>query len=1266
MPDHPTRPGIRGIDNLRSAHSIDQVLLRFYNWSLSDVDLIWIDFEGRPIRYATLKIKQFIDITTYDKHTWVFRRSEDGETFPCRTGTKKQLSEVFIARHTEEERGFYLRRGHLIVRDLVAICQPVLSLEKLSVIALAEVINFDPEQLRKLQKNNFLPLDCLKQLQEYLIQRYTYRSVYDLGPLIPMVSSSKTSATTLGSGILAKVRSIVGTTDVPNTVHRALTDKSIDYAEAGQLLSSFRENVDRKDVIEAIVKSYALHSTQCKDLNEVMLAFLLNHYRSIGAQTACELIEKLCLILKNDESSTRNVSYLLNHALTHLAVLDSERIRECILKELPSIILELHPKHKGASYLLARTYFYLIVSVEQYFNRSASDEWAKLQTLNKDPYFSLLTTALTNDGKKLALPDSLAIVDDWEMSADALLATLILDQFALSAYVPNCDDAFRFALHFYLENGKIQQLKERLLHIDSFIFTESANFWEILIQKLTSTLASAFLSSIPSEYHSHLTSLIDSDGEAPKKKKRSESTKAAQIDSKSLELFLSVPMTVISTDFLSKVLSFLLACTCSNDQCMSSSSWTILYKLLLEQEVSRISVNHKLLILFMTQDELTLPMDLEQFEMSHALSLLISSSKKTAKSFLKSLDEIKEPTIKLLAGSVLLHLVYMDRIEANDIEASLITNLIEASFDDENPALSACIFQPLSKWKKEHVTACLGTKFFTLKYRKRITELAHRTIKSEFIALRIKMVALQFFTLRAGSLFEDVESYEKAHIESLLDWSLLARLDSEMRVMIASKTLPNQLADFIAKLPEDLNDSYIIALKDLLSPKLMNSYESLNDLLEDALAKSVGSKFLTELANSILAIMPIKSPNTSIVSLIMSLATQEIVILQKSDANDIQRLLSFGKLLLSLIRSVPQAIRHDQSALYMDLLGCYIREVGKFVKQLPDDKMIASMRDVCERIIATLASQENFFEKTIPGVIASSVVYWESAPLAFIRLCSIMNPKLSACLATNLPPAEKRAFQRLLDLECMDNANSSYVSGFDTSVSTHSSDSDQGSLVTSPSENRKFCKSKAFFDKVILEADVQEKIVIGLRKEQDELHQKRLESIKATLNEVKKDDWKYSTADPEKILKALKEVNVGELTLQMGASELSEKVRKILGSEEGTVKVNGLSINFFQYKSSIAEEIKRADLVIGHGGAGTALEVLNAGKPFIAVINDRLMNNHQSELAEKLAELNNLLYCCPDELDKAICDPKLFTLERYQSPPFKNVARYLEKQLGII
>ncbi|NXW16420.1 ALG13 transferase, partial [Circaetus pectoralis] len=67
----------------------------------------------------------------------------------------------------------------------------------------------------------------------------------------------------------------------------------------------------------------------------------------------------------------------------------------------------------------------------------------------------------------------------------------------------------------------------------------------------------------------------------------------------------------------------------------------------------------------------------------------------------------------------------------------------------------------------------------------------------------------------------------------------------------------------------------------------------------------------------------------------------------------------------------------------------------------------------------------------------------------------------------------------------------------------------------------------------------------------------------------------------------------------------------------------------FRFKDSLAGGLRRADLVISHAGGGPSfcLETLEEGKPLIVVTNEKLMNNHQLELAKQLHRDGHVLYC---------------------------------------
>lgn len=99
--------------------------------------------------------------------------------------------------------------------------------------------------------------------------------------------------------------------------------------------------------------------------------------------------------------------------------------------------------------------------------------------------------------------------------------------------------------------------------------------------------------------------------------------------------------------------------------------------------------------------------------------------------------------------------------------------------------------------------------------------------------------------------------------------------------------------------------------------------------------------------------------------------------------------------------------------------------------------------------------------------------------------------------------------------------------------------------------------------------------------------------------------------------------------------------------DAGTTK--RLNVKWYRFKPSLSFDMERADLILCHAGAGTLLEALalptakhsstttekNLGntqtnltdnhRVINAVINTKLMDNHQSELAEELERRNHIL-----------------------------------------
>ncbi|CAN6272638.1 unnamed protein product [Urochloa humidicola] len=113
-------------------------------------------------------------------------------------------------------------------------------------------------------------------------------------------------------------------------------------------------------------------------------------------------------------------------------------------------------------------------------------------------------------------------------------------------------------------------------------------------------------------------------------------------------------------------------------------------------------------------------------------------------------------------------------------------------------------------------------------------------------------------------------------------------------------------------------------------------------------------------------------------------------------------------------------------------------------------------------------------------------------------------------------------------------------------------------------------------------------------------------------------------------------------------------------------KVSGdatLQVDYFTFSPSIADHMRTASLVISHAGSGSIFETLRLGKPLV-VVNEDLMDNHQSELAEELAERKHLFYARPQTLGETIQAMDLGTLVPYVPGDAKPVVTLINKFLG--
>jgi beta-1,4-N-acetylglucosaminyltransferase len=110
-------------------------------------------------------------------------------------------------------------------------------------------------------------------------------------------------------------------------------------------------------------------------------------------------------------------------------------------------------------------------------------------------------------------------------------------------------------------------------------------------------------------------------------------------------------------------------------------------------------------------------------------------------------------------------------------------------------------------------------------------------------------------------------------------------------------------------------------------------------------------------------------------------------------------------------------------------------------------------------------------------------------------------------------------------------------------------------------------------------------------------------------------------------------LHIDKLILQIGNSQMP------------TYDNLPIEIEYYKYKDSIENDIQQADLVISHAGAGTILQTLEAHKPLLVVVNEKLMNNHQIEIAHEMEQQDYLYHCT--------CSTLATTLEKFANHQFK-------------
>ncbi|XP_075018805.1 UDP-N-acetylglucosamine transferase subunit ALG13 [Calonectris borealis] len=162
-----------------------------------------------------------------------------------------------------------------------------------------------------------------------------------------------------------------------------------------------------------------------------------------------------------------------------------------------------------------------------------------------------------------------------------------------------------------------------------------------------------------------------------------------------------------------------------------------------------------------------------------------------------------------------------------------------------------------------------------------------------------------------------------------------------------------------------------------------------------------------------------------------------------------------------------------------------------------------------------------------------------------------------------------------------------------------------------------------------------------------------MKSVFVTVGTTSFDDLIATVCSPA-TLQVLQSRGCEKLVLQVGRGALKPALRSS----------PALAVEAFRFKDSLAEDLWRADLVISHAGAGSCLETLEKGKPLIVVTNEKLMNNHQLELAKQLHRDGHVLCCNCSTLVETLQSMDLSTLKPFPPGQPEKFALFLDKVVG--
>mmetsp|Transcript_1649 Transcript_1649/g.2937 ORF Transcript_1649/g.2937 Transcript_1649/m.2937 type:complete len:172 (-) Transcript_1649:986-1501(-) len=143
--------------------------------------------------------------------------------------------------------------------------------------------------------------------------------------------------------------------------------------------------------------------------------------------------------------------------------------------------------------------------------------------------------------------------------------------------------------------------------------------------------------------------------------------------------------------------------------------------------------------------------------------------------------------------------------------------------------------------------------------------------------------------------------------------------------------------------------------------------------------------------------------------------------------------------------------------------------------------------------------------------------------------------------------------------------------------------------------------------------------------------------------------------DQDPVLQLLFELGYSCLSIQYGRGQYEPQV--------GTRLRGKMTVDGFRYKSDLRMEMDTADLIISHAGAGSIMEALTLKKKLIIVVNDKLMDNHQAELANQMHKLGYAISTTCNSLYEVLGNADFNSLKHLPNPKSGIVTSIVDEEL---